>query len=608
MFDFVNTIVAEFNPKKLIIMSKEFENKDEEFFDTLRCGEMEEHSEQMLETLSIKELLTEMENIVNKEDAGSHSRKFNQLKDLVYNLIQEDIADKKHDFIEEGNGLETFSYQHPEQSKYSALVNIFKEKLEIFNQHLEEEYRKNLEKRNQIIEKLKNLYLNTEPNTNLFRAIREIKEQWASTGQVAKSEFKNLNQNYFHHLNSFYQMLDLNKEYREQEYAHNLEKRKNIIARAEELTREESVQKALNELQYLHRLWKEEAEPVAEEFRDSTWETFKKISDKIHERKSELLAQIEVTQQEILMKKNEIIDKLKEFTDSKENTNHNYWQQAIKRVEELRSNFLKLGNVPKKNSNQNWTEFKTALRAFNTQKNKFYKNLKNSQHQNFEEKIKLIKIAQDNMHSEDWDTTVPLFKKLQEDWKNIGHVPKNQTKKVWDDFRNACDTFFRNFRDKNVTNKDYWKDNYYQKKALLVQLKEIENGEDIVQKIKEIKTAWNNIGKVPRNKISINNEFNKTLREKLKLNQVSEFNLKEEDLSDAQLADRARKIKSQIGDLKIEIIQLKNNIEFFSNPTRENPLLKDTFEKIDLKKSQLESLQKNLHKIIIGGTLNIANK
>ena len=266
-------------------------------------------------------------------------------------------------------------------------------------------------------------------------------------------------------------------------------------------------------------------------------------------------------------------------------------------MEELRSNFLRLGNVPKKLSNQNWTEFKNALRAFNSQKNNFYKGLKNTQIQNFEEKMKLIKIAEDNMHSEDWDTVVPLFKKLQEDWKNIGHVPKNHTQKVWKDFRDACNTFFKNFREKNVINKDDWKDNYHQKKALLEQLKKVGNEENSIQKIEEIKNSWDSIGKVPRNKMSINTEFNKTLNEKLKLNKIE---LQGVELSDAQLADKARKIKSQIGDLKTEIIQLENNIAFFSNPTRENPLLKDTFEKIDLKKSQLENLKQNLYKIISG--------
>ena len=574
-------------------MSKEFQDKEN--LETAYY-EIEENDGQVLDNLSVKELLTEMENIVNQENAAVHSKKFYQLKDYAYNLIQEEIADKKHNFVEEGNEPEKFSYQHPEQSRYSALINIFKEKLDIFNHNLEKEQQENLEKRIQIIENLKNLYLNTEPNVNFFHAIRKIKEEWTNAGQVAKSEFKNLNHNYFHHLNRFYEMLDIHKEYREQEYAHNLEKRKSIIARAEELVNEPSVQKALNELQYLHRLWKEEAEPVSEEFRDSTWETFKEISNKIHERKTELIHQIESAQQEALTKKNEIIAQLKEFIIPK-NSNHDYWQQTIKKVEELRSNFLKLGNVPKKLSNQNWTEFKNTLRAFNSQKNNFYKGLKNTQIQNFEEKMKLIKIAEDNMHSEDWDTAVPLFKKLQEDWKNIGHVPKNQTQKVWNDFRNACNTFFKNFREKNVINKDDWKDNYHQKKVLLEQLKEVGNDENSAQKIEEIKNSWDSIGKVPRSKISINTEFNKILNEKLKLNEIG---LHEGELSDVQLADKARKIKSQIGDLRTEIIQLENNIAFFSNPTRENPLLKDTFEKIDLKKSQLENLKSSLHKIISG--------
>ena len=576
------------------------ENKNEEFLDINSYEEIEENEQTTLDTLSVKELLSEMENIVNKPDAGAHAKKFNQLKDKASHLIQDEIADKKHDFVEEGNDMEDFSYEHPEQPKYSALVSIFKEKLDAFNKNQEKEHQENLEKRNQIIEKLKNLYINTEPNTNLFRAIREIKEEWANAGAVAKSEFKNLNHNYFHHLNQFYQMLDLNKEYREQEYAHNLEKRKSIIARAEELINEVSVQKALNELQYLHRLWKEEAEPVAEEFRDSTWEVFKEISNKIHERKSELLAQIEVEQQKALEKKNEIIAKLKDFASSKEAVTHNYWQQAIKQVEQLRSEFLKLGNVPKKLSNQNWTEFKTALRAFNTKKNDFYKNLKNSQHVNLEEKQKLISIAQDNMHSEDWDTAVPLFKKLQEDWKNIGHVPKNQANKVWNDFRDACNTFFNNFREKNASTTDDWKQNYHQKKALLEELNQIYDEEGSVEKIEQIKSSWDSIGKVPRNKMSINNEFNKILKEKLKLNKINVFDLKEDNLTEAQLTDKARKIKSQIADLEAEVVKLENNINFFNNPSRENPLLKDTYDKIDEKKALIESLKQSLHKLITG--------
>ena len=124
--------------------------------------------------------------------------------------------------------------------------------------------------------------------------------------------------------------------------------------------------------------------------------------------------------------------------------------------------------------------------------------------------------------------------------------------------------------------------------------------EGSVEKIENIKNAWNAIGKVPKDKLSINTEFNKTLREKLKLNKINEFDLKEENLTENQLTDKARKIKNQIADLESEVVQLENNLAFFGTAKRDNPLLKDTYEKLDGKKEQLESLRVTLHNIIAG--------
>lgn len=550
--------------------------------------------------ISLADALKEMEKIINTPNAGENFKKFNILKEKASHYIHDEIEDKKHEYVETGNAPENFSYEHPSQSKLSALVNIFREKHDSYQKGQEEEQKKSLDHRQNIIERLKNLYTNSEPGTNLFKSIREIKEEWSKAGQVAKSEFKILNNNYFHHLNQFYQMLDLNKEFLEQEYSHNLEKRQHIIERAKELENEPVIQKALNELQYLHKLWKEEAEPVAEEFREKTWEEFKEISNKIHERKSELSAAIESEQTLNLDKKNQIIAEIKKLSEPSEASNHNYWQNAIRKVEDLRSDFLKTGSVPRKLSNQNWNDFKTTLRNFNTTKNNYYKSLKGSQQSHLEEKLKLIQTAKDNMNNEEWDIAVPLFKKLQEDWKKIGHVPKSMTNKIWDEFRDACNTFFNNYREKSNTSTDNWKENYKHKKELLEELKTVTDEDGSIEKIEAIKTAWNNIGKVPREKISINSEFNKALREKLKLNKINELELKEEGLSENQLTDKARKIKSQISDLEAEIVKLENNLAFFNKPSRENPLLKDTFDTIDQKKAHLETLRQNLHSIIAG--------
>lgn len=560
-----------------------------------------EHEEEHADAdISLADALKEMEKIINAPDAGENFKRFNQLKEKASHYIHDEVEDKKHEYEEAGNTPENFSYEHPSQSKLSALIHIFREKQDSYQKGQEEEQKKNLDHRQHIIERLKNLYTNSEPGTNLFKSIREIKEDWSKAGQVAKSEFKILNNNYFHHLNQFYQMLDLNKEFLEQEYSHNLEKRQHIIERAKQLEHEPVIQKALNELQYLHKLWKEEAEPVSEEYREKTWEEFKEISNKIHERKSELSAVIETEQNDNLEKKNQIIAEIKKLSEPGENPNHNYWQNAIRKVEDLRSEFLKTGSVPRKLSNQNWNDFKTILRTFNTTKNTYYKSLKGSQQTNLEEKLKLIQTAKDNQNNEEWDVAVPLFKKLQEDWKKIGHVPKSMTNKIWDEFREACNTFFNNYREKSNASTDNWKENYKNKKAILDELKTVSDEEGSVEKIEAIKTAWNNIGKVPRDKIAINSEFNKTLREKLKLNKINEFDLKEEGLSENQLTDKARKIKSQISELEAEIVKLENNLAFFKNPSKDNPLLKDTFNSIDDKKAHLETLKQNLHNIIAG--------
>ena len=550
--------------------------------------------------LTLPEILKEMENIVNKDDAGAHFRKFNHFKEQANHFIHEEIEDQKSEFVNAGNAEDDFNAHHPAQTKLSALIHLFREKNEEYSKKQEENHSKNLEDRQLIIEKLKNLYTNTAVGTNLFKAIRTIKEDWKNAGQVAKSEFKILNNNYFHHLNQFYEMLDMNKEYMEQEYAHNLEKRQHIIDRARVLEGEPAVQKALNELQYLHKLWKEEAEPVAEEFREKTWDEFKEISNRIHDRKGELSAQIDEEQALNLEKKTKIIEEIKKICTPEKEANHNYWQNSIKKIEALRTEFLKLGSVPRKVSNQNWNDFKQNLRNFNTKKNEFYKGLKNSQQTNLDQKLKLIATAKDNMLSEDWEIIVPLFKKLQDEWKTIGHVPRSMTNKVWDDFREACNTFFNNYREKNNAVNDNWKENYKNKKQLLDELKEITDEEGSVEKIEHIKTNWNNIGKVPREKLAINTEFNKTLREKLKLNKISEYSLKEEGLTENQLTDKARKIKNQIGDLEAEIVKMENNLGFFKNSNRDNPLLKDTFDRIEGKKSELESLKQTLHTILSG--------
>lgn len=81
-------------------------------------------------------------------------------------------------------------------------------------------------------------------------------------------------QTYQHHVERFFDYLKLNREFRDMEFERNLADKNKIIARAEELINEPSIKKAFEELQLLHKMWKEDTGPVASEYRDQIWERF----------------------------------------------------------------------------------------------------------------------------------------------------------------------------------------------------------------------------------------------------------------------------------------------------------------------------------------------
>ena len=553
--------------------------------------EQEKHS---FAQLDLENILNEMEKVINAEMSFSSIKKFNQLREIATERMQSERESELQKFLEEGNEQKDFEYWHPKTNRLKDICAIENEKVNEFEQKIQAEQEQNKLERESIITDLHKLYTEADTDTNLFREIRKIKERWSNAGQVPKDDFKILNSNYLFHLNQFYQILDLNKEYLEQEYSHNLEKRKQIIQRAKELTDEPSIQKALNELQFLHKLWKEEAEPVSEEHREETWEEFKAVSSRIHDRKEELIKQQMAQQNENLLKKNTIIEEIKKLTFPTQEAGHTYWQDAIQKFEQLRADFISTGSVPKKLSSENWNLFKTVTKEFNFEKNKYYKDLKQKQYENLEAKKSLLKIAKEHAHATDWENLLPLYKQLQEDWRKIGHVPKSSSQSLWNEFKEACNTFFRNYRMEHDIKSDNWKENFLLKRKILDQLKSFTQEEASVEELQRVKKDWDSIGKVPRDKMSINNEFNQLYRSWAK-----KLNVPTESApAPTHPADRARKLKNQIADVENQIVTLENNLNFFSNSSRQNPLLADTYQKIEDKKRQLSEMKESLREIL----------
>lgn len=566
-------------------------------------------------SLEFNELHHKTEELINKFPVYQVHNTIKEIQDIVRTKISEDKELKLSDFNLTKKENEEFSYENLWDSKFKSLFSLHKKQLDTHYKEKEKQFQQNLEKRKVLIEELKSLYTNPPAtNSEVFKKFKEIKEKWHHAGSIPKTDADNIFRTYFFHLDNFYSYLNLNKELQALDYAHNLENRKTIIKRAKELLQEENLFKALNELQYLHKLWKESAEPVSDEFKETTWNEFKDLTNQIHDKKNSWLETLKEEETLNLQKKNEIIDKIKSIVYSSEATTHKSLQNRIQEVEKLRTKFFEVGKVPKENTNEIWSVFKTIFRDFNVEKNKFYKELKSEQNENLQKKNELIKIAVEHKDSENWNEALEIFKKIQNEWKNIGHVPKKLSDEKWKEFKETCNYFFERFKNRNKAELDEFKKNLLLKKAILEELDVLkidkkQTKDEKLDKIRILNQQWNAIGKVPRENISINKVFEKLSKEiisKLELTDEEtsqiDIELKLENIitnnDERGLDSEIKRLRKQIQDLEIEISTLDNNLSFFAVKDKNNPLVKDSYARLDKKKAELNKLKERYNTVL----------
>jgi len=302
-------------------------------------------------------------------------------------------------------------------------------------QKFERVQKENLELKLSLIEELKNLIDNAEPSS-MYKEFKNLQDRWREVGQIPHGKYNDVWRTYHHHVERFYDLLHLNNDFRDLDFKHNFEEKSKLIEKAEALSGEEDVNHAFKELQLLHRMWKEDIGPVAREFREEVWHKFSEATKKIHKRRHAYQDKLDEKFKANVDLKLAVIDKIKSI-DIEKNQNHKDWQASIKKLEALRDEFFGIGKVPKAKNEEIWQLFREATRDFNAKKNNFYKSIKKDQVENLKKKMTLVEQAESLKDSEEWDIATEVFKKVQAEWKKIGHVPRQDSDKIWKRFKDA---------------------------------------------------------------------------------------------------------------------------------------------------------------------------
>ncbi|WP_297765976.1 DUF349 domain-containing protein [uncultured Muriicola sp.] len=563
-------------------------------------------------SMTMENLVGELQRLVRNEKVQAIKNHVDGIKTEFDLKFQEFLEEKKEEFISHGGNEIDFRYNSVAKRQFNEVYSEYREKRNAYYKTLETNLKQNLEKRLQIIEELKGL-VNVEEDINTtYKNFKDLQEQWRHAGAVPRSQYNDVWRTYHHHIEIFYDFLHLNRELRDLDFKHNLEEKEKLVQRAEALADYSDLNKAFRELQTLHKIWKEDIGPVDKEHREAIWERFSNATKAMHNRRQEHFKEMEKGFEENLVKKNELIAAIGKLAEDVA-THHKGLQKQIKELEDLRSAFFKAGKVPQKVNEETWSRFKDAVRAFNRKKNVYYKNLKKEQQDNLDKKRELVKLALSLKESEEWDMATPEMKRIQQEWKQIGHVPRKYSDSIWKEFKTACNHYFDRMHAQKNKASGAETENLEKKNACLEKLQAFEPGKARDEDIKKIKSyidEWKTIGRVPFKKKHINDKFNKVVDAILKklgvTQQESELlkygnklqQLSSKDDEYALLKERSF-IKRRIDEGKSEIIQLENNLQFFSNASEDNPLVKEVIEKLNKQKEALKTWKAKLKKINI---------
>ncbi len=593
---------------------EEDEGEEEEEVESSEDEEAEEDKDDQgqrdYSSLSKKELVAELGKLIGTRKIQEIKSEVEEIRSEFNSRFNEELEQKKEEFLAQGGNIVDFQYSTPLKKEFNSLYFDYKEKRNNHYKNLKKDLQGNLAKRWELIEELKSL-LSTEENINTtYKHFKEIQEKWHLAGAIPRDKYNTVWNTYHHHVENFYDFLHLNREFRDLDFKHNLDAKLKLITRAEELAQEEDINKAFRELQMLHKMWKEEIGPVAKEYRDEVWDKFSEATKVIHDKRQEQLAAMEREFEANYERKKEIVETIKKAAEDAK-PSHQGWQTAIKTVQELRESFFKAGRVPRAQNKEIWKAFKDATSSFNHQKNSFYKNQKEEQFSNLEKKRELIKIAEENKDSEDFEAATTLMKKIQEDWKTIGHVPRKDSDKIWKQFKKACNHYFDRLNaEKNETNKEELA-NFDAKQEMLAKMANFEltgNHKEDLKSIKNNIADWKKLGRVPYNKRFIEQKFNKTLdglfakldlgkkeTELIKFDNKLNTLVNRED--DRKLQNEHFFISKKIDETRDEIRQLENNLGFFHHVDENNPLVREVHNNIARHKEQLEVWKAKLSKI-----------
>lgn len=293
----------------------------------------------------------------------------------------------------------------------------------------------------------------------------------------------------------------------ENEKKANLEVKKSLLAELKALVDENNTEdfgKRIPQFQKIQQDWKQVGEIPASEM-SSVWREYQlyvesfydnlKINKELrdYDFKKNLEAKLDLCEQaESLSEEEDVV-------------------VAFRKLQVLHEKWREVGPVSREKREEVWSRFKSASTIVHKKHHDYFDRLKEAEVENLEKKKQLCeKLESIDLSAlstyKDWQEKSDEIIELQSEWKKIGFAPKKDNVAIYERFRAACDSFFKQKNDFFKSTKKALVDNLTKKIALCEKaeaLKDSVEWKSTSDKLVSMQKEWKQIGAVPKKQSEI---------------------------------------------------------------------------------------------------------
>lgn len=556
-----------------------------------------------------KEVVERLKEIA-ASDENPDKDEIDLLKTVFYKLHITEREARMKEYIDGGGDPEAYQIMPDEDEEtFKQQMAIVREKRARIFQQQEAEKQANLEKKLEIIEKIKAMATSPDEANKSYNEFKELQQQWKDIKNVPADRASELWRNYQLYVEQFYDLLKLNSEAREYDFKKNLETKTKLCEAAEKLADEEDVISAFHQLQELHQQYRETG-PVAKELREQIWTRFKAASTVINKRHQQHFEDLRSKEEENLTLKTALCEKVEEI-GKLENKTASDWEKRSKEIIDIQNQWKTIGFAPQKMNVKIFERFRAACDDFFGRKSEFFKEMKQAYAANIEKKKALVEKAQALADSTDWKVTSDKLINLQKEWKTIGVVPKKIGDQLWHDFLNACNKFFEARNAANAGARNEERENLEKKRSIIEQIKALvaDAANATREKVQALTDEYNKVGHVPyKEKDALYAAYHEALDAIYKELNISNKRRRLDDFKsnirnmakrgeDAIDNERGR-LTRRFEQLKQEIQTYENNLGFLNASSKKgNSLIDEMNRKVQKLRDDLELVRQKIKAI-----------